>query len=139
MKKFSLLLCWLLIAGFAQSCKKKKDNPTPSASYQQLLKTWKPGKVLENTLDISASYKVYQITFEEANQEKKFTLVNRQATTLNGTWTISTDQTTITLTFADKTTQTLSSVAFSTNELKYTAEEQAKSGKVNLNFALVPA
>ena len=94
---------------------------------------------MENTLDITSSFSAYRITFEETNGEKKFTLVDRQSTTSTGTWAISTDETTITLTYADKSAQTFSAVTIGESELKYTSKEKAKSGEVSVAFTLVPA
>lgn len=139
MKKLPVLLLLTLVLGFTVSCK-KKTNPTPTSSTNQnLLKTWKPSKVLENTLDVTSSFSAYRITFEEANGEKKFTLVDRQSKTLTGTWAIASDETTITLTFADKSTKVFSSVSIAAGELKYTGKEQGKAGDVSVTFVLVPA
>ncbi len=139
MRKLTLLLSLALMLGFIVSCKKKSD-PTPvSTVNQHLLKTWKASKVLENTLDITSAFSAYRITFEETNGEKKFTLVDRQGTTSAGTWTMATDETSITLTYASGSAQTLSTVSTGESELKYTSKEQGKAGDVSLVFTLIPA
>lgn len=115
------------------------NDPVPgSTTNQDLLKTWKVSTALEGSLDVSNEFSQYRLTFEETNNNKSFTLIQRDGTSLSGTWTISADQTTITLT-TNGNTITLNGVSITANELKYTTDEQGKTGLVNLSFTLIPA
>ncbi|OJJ22080.1 hypothetical protein BKI52_08555 [marine bacterium AO1-C] len=135
---YSLVLALGVIVAL-QACKKNDNTPTPGdITNQNLLKAWKVSQVLEGSLDVTSAFSQYRLTLEETNGSKTFTLVKRDGTSLTGSWDISTDETTITLT-ATGNTITLSSVSISDSELKYTAEEQGKAGTVNVNFILIPA
>ncbi len=128
----------LVVVGLT-ACNKGGSDPAPSTTTNQnLLKTWKASQVLEGTLNITNEFGQYRLTLEETNGTKSFRLVQRDGTSLTGSWEISTDETTLTLT-ASGNTLTLSGVSISANELKYTTAEQGKTGTVNLNFTLVPA
>ena len=132
----------LLLASFVgfTACKKSNDNPTPtpgSTTNQNLLKTWKVSSVTEGSLDITSEFSQYRLTFTETNDTKEFTLVQRDGTSVSGSWAISSDETTITLT-TNGNTITLSGVSITASELKYATDEQGKAGAVNLNFVLIP-
>ena len=121
------------------ACNNSNDTPTPgNTTNQNLLKTWKVSQVLEGSLDISGEFSQYRLTLAEASGNKTFTLIKRDGTSLAGTWEISGDETTITLT-ANGNAITLNRVSITASELKYTADEQGKTGVVNLSFTLVPA
>ncbi|HAS40726.1 MAG TPA: hypothetical protein DCS93_09620 [Microscillaceae bacterium] len=121
------------------ACNNSNDTPTPgNTTNQNLLKTWKASQVLEGSLDVTGEFGQYRLTLAEANGNKTFTLIKRDGTSLTGSWEISADETTITLT-ANSNTITLSGVSVSASELKYTTDEQGKTGIVNLSFTLVPA
>ena len=145
MRKTIIFFAWCVLSVFAfTSCGGGSDDtptPTPGSTTTNanLLKNWKASQVLEGTLDITSEFASYRIQFEDTNNEKKFTLTNRQGTSLSGTWALSTDETTLTLTFADGTTLTLNNVSISASELKYKADEQGKAGAVTLSFTLIPA
>lgn len=142
MKKTHIIIFWALLLGLSlQSCNNASNGPAPAGSTTNahLLKTWKTSQVLEASTNVTAAYASYGITFEEVNGQKNFSLVNRTGTTQTGTWNLSTDQTTLTLTLADGTSITLSGVSISANELKYTSNETGKTGNVNIDFTLIPA
>ncbi|OJJ22076.1 hypothetical protein BKI52_08535 [marine bacterium AO1-C] len=121
------------------ACKNSDNTPTPgNTTNQNLLKTWKVSQVLEGSLNITSEFSQYRLMLNEANGNKDFTLVQRDGTSITGSWGISTDETTITLT-TNGNTITLSGVSISASELKYTADEQGKAGAVSLAFTLVPA
>ena len=133
---WGLMMAILLVM---PACNNSNDTPTPgNTTNQNLLKTWKVSQVLEGSLDISGEFSQYRLTLAEANGNKTFTLIKRDGTSLTGSWEISADETTITLT-ANSNTITLSGVSVSASELKYTTDEQGKTGIVNLSFTLVPA
>lgn len=139
MKKYIVLTLVAAFMVFAQACKKSDNNPTPTSTTDpNLLNTWKVSQVLENALDITAEFTQYRITFAESGSDKTYTLVDRQGTTSTGTWSISTDGSTITLT-SGSSTVTLTGVSISASELKYGAAEAGKAGSVNLSFTLIPA
>lgn len=142
MKKIALYISIVCTVVFVQACKKGGSDPTPTnntTTNQDLLNTWKVSQVLEGSLDITGEFTQYRITFAESNGQKNFTLVDRQGTSTNGTWTISTNNTTITLSLSDSNSITLNGVSINASQLKYTADEQGKTGAVNLSFTLVPA
>ena len=130
-----------LVMVFTQACNNGGDTPTPQGetTNPNLLKTWKASSVLEGTLDITSEFSSYRLTLAESGSDKTFTLIDRQGTSATGTWSISTDETTITLSVAGGASITLSGVSISANELKYTAAETGKNGQVNLSFTLIPA
>ena len=143
MKKYLLLFIVGLVMVLTQACSSGSDStPTPqggTTTNQDLLKTWKTSSVLEGNLDITSEFSNYRLTFAESGSDKTFTLVDRQGTSVSGTWSLSTDQTTITLNVTGGSSITLSGVSISANELKYTADEAGKAGQVTLSFTLVPA
>ena len=120
------------------ACNNSNDNPTPNPINPNLLNIWKVAQVLEGSLDVSSEFSQYRLTLAEASGNKTFTLIKRDGTSLTGSWDISTDETTITLT-ASGNTITFNNVSITAGELKYTAEEQGKTGTVNLSFTLIPA
>ncbi|OJJ22078.1 hypothetical protein BKI52_08545 [marine bacterium AO1-C] len=121
------------------ACKNSDNTPTPgNTANQNLLKTWKVSQVLEGSLDITSEFIQYRLTLNEANGSKDFTLIQRDGTSITGSWDISTDETTITLTTSGNAI-ILNGVSISASELKYTADEQGKAGVVNLSFTLAPA
>ena len=141
-KSYILFVLLALVMVFTQACNNgggdNNNTTNPSTTNQDLLKTWKASSVLEGSLDITSEFSQYRITFSETNGSKDFTLVQRDGTSLTGTWSLSTDNTTITLTTGGNTI-TLSGVSISATQLKYTADEQGKAGTVNLSFTLIPA
>lgn len=108
-----------------------------TGTNSDLLKTWKVSQVLEGSLDITSAFTAYQITFNESGNT--FTLVSRQGTTLEGTWALASDETSMTLTFSDGSVLNLTGVSISSSQLKYTTNEQGKTGLVQVAFTLVPA
>lgn len=142
MRKYITLALVAAVMVLFQACGGGGDNGgggTPSTTNEDLLKTWKASSVLENTLDITSEFTQYRITFADANSSKTYTLVDRQGTSTTGTWALSTDGTTITLTPSGGSAVTLSGVSITATQLKYTAPEAGKAGTVNLSFTLVPA
>ena len=136
---------WILLLAIIVSlsaCKKSDNapNPAPNPPIQSaLIKTWKVSLVQEaGFVDITGVFSQYRLTFEETNGSKNFTLVQRDGTSVTGTWDISGDGTTITLNTGSNTI-TLSEVSISDSSLKYTTDEQGKTGLVKLNFSLIPA
>lgn len=133
----------MLVVMFAilPACKKNNDTPDPTTTAtvnQNLLKTWKASKVFEGTLDITAEFSQYRITFEEANGNKTYTLINRQGTSQTGTWDISADETSITLNATGGGSATLTKVSIAANEFKYTSSVQGKNGTVEVAFNMIP-
>ncbi|WP_299458568.1 lipocalin family protein [uncultured Microscilla sp.] len=128
-----------MVAVFSQSCKKKNDNPAPTIENPELLKAWKVSQALEGTLDVTAEFSQYRLTLADDGTTKSYTLVDRTGTSSTGTWALSTDKTTLTLTPASGTAVTYSSVSFSASELKYQGSTTGKGGSVTINFVLVPA
>jgi len=142
MNKTFVGLMVALVMTFTQACNQGNNgNPTPqgSATNQSLLKTWKVSSVLESSLDITSEFSNYRITFNESGNNKTFILVNRQGVSTTGTWSISTDETKITLNITGGAAITLAGVIIGTNQLKYTADEIGKTGQVTLSFALIPS
>jgi len=141
MKKTVLYLSIALALVFAQACNKGNNDPGPQGSTTNptLLKTWKASAVLEGNLDITSEFSNYRITFSESGSNKTFILVDRQGVSTTGTWSISTDETKITLDVTGGATISLAGVSIGTNQLKYTADEVGKTGQVTLSFTLVPA
>ncbi len=141
MKKAFLFSIIAFVMAFTQACKKKGDGPTPqeTTTNPNLLKTWKVSSVLEGTLDITSEFGSYRLTLTESGNNKTFILIDRQGTSTTGTWSISTDETTITLNATGGSSITFTGVGISANELKYTAAETGKNGQVNLSFTLIPA
>lgn len=141
MKKSYVFILAALLMVFTQSCGKKSD-PAPSGggtiTNQDLLKTWKVSEALEGTLDITAEFTAYRITFADDGTNKTVTLTNRQGTTTTGTWAISTDNTEITLTTGG-TSIKLTGVSITASQLKYTGNETGKTGQVAVSFTLTPA
>lgn len=136
MKKSHIFLVLVaLVMVFGQSCK-KKDDPIQIVENQDLLGVWKATNVLEGSLDVTSEYSNYLLTFADDLTTKSYVLVDRLSTSSKGTWSISTDKTTITLTPESGTAKTISAVSFSATELKYTSEETGKSGQVTLSFTL---
>lgn len=141
MRKYIALALIAVSMVVLQACGGGGDNGTPtptSTTNQNLLKTWKASSVLENTLDITSEFSQYRITFAESGSDKTYTLIDRQGTSSTGTWSLSTDGTTLTLTPSGGTAITLSGVTISASELKYTAPEAGKAGTVTLSFTLIP-
>ncbi|OJJ19186.1 hypothetical protein BKI52_20455 [marine bacterium AO1-C] len=142
MKKTHIVILWALLIGLAlQSCNNTNNDPAPTSTTTNanLLNTWKASQVLESGTDITTAYASYRITFAEASGQQTFSLTTRTGTTQTGTWVLSTDQTTLTLTLADGTSLTFSGVSISASELKYTSNETGKTGSVSVNFTLIPA
>lgn len=139
MKKSYILMLLVVVFATLQGCKKSNDNPTPTIENTDLLRAWKVSSVLEGTLDITAQYTAYKLTFADDGTTKSYTLVDRSGNTTAGTWAITSDKTSITLTPSSGTATTFSSVSFSATELKYTGDDTGKTGAVTLNFTLVPA
>ncbi|HAS46581.1 MAG TPA: hypothetical protein DCS93_39225 [Microscillaceae bacterium] len=142
MKKTHIIILWTLLIGLAlQSCNNTTNDPAPTGTTTNanLLNTWKVSQVLEVGADVTTAYTSYRITFAEANGQQTFNLTTRTGTTQTGTWALSTDQTTLTLTLADGTSLTFSGVNISASELKYTSSEAGKTGSVSVNFTLIPA
>ena len=139
MRKYIVLALVAAVMVIVQACGGGGDNnPTPtSTTNANLLKTWKVSQVLENTLNITAEFTQYRITFAESGTNKTYTLVDRQGTSTNGTWTQSGDGSTITLT-AGSSSVTLNGVTISASQLQYTADEAGKAGAVSLSFTLIP-
>ena len=134
----TLYIVVLLAIGLA-ACKNNSSDPAPgNTTNQNLLNTWKVSQVLEGALDITSEFSQYRLTFEESNGSKNFTLVKQDGTSFTGSWEISTDETTITLT-TNGNVVTLSGVRISASELKYATDEDGKTGLVRLNFVLGPA
>lgn len=145
MNRLYIYLWVLVLVVLIQACGGKDDqlDPIPGSGKQLLLvqngTAWKVSRVLSATnINVTAEYTAYRITFEDTDGTKRFTLVNRQGVTQPGTWSISGDETTITLNFADGNTQTLSSVTVGAGDLQYTTEEQSKTGALKLFFKLIP-
>lgn len=139
MKALYIILLAAVLGLTACGNNNSNNDPVPGGTTnQELLKTWKVSMALEGTIDISNEFSQYRLTLEEANNNNKFILVQRDGTSLTGSWAISADQTTITLT-TNGNTITLSGVSITANELKYTTDEQGKTGLVNLSFTLIPA
>ncbi|EAY32047.1 lipocalin family protein [Microscilla marina] len=139
MKKVSIFLVLIaMVAVFTQSCK-KKDNPGPTIENTELHKTWKVSNALEGTLDVTAQFTQYRLTLADDGTTKSYTLVDRTGTSTTGTWALSTDKTSLTLTPASGTALVYNSVEFSNAELKYQGNETGKSGNVSISFTLVPA
>lgn len=143
MRKYITLALVAAVMVLFQACGGGGDNggggTTPSTTNEDLLKTWKASSVLENTLDITSEFTQYRITFADANSSKTYTLVDRQGTSSTGTWALSTDGSTLTLTPSGGTAVTLTGVSITATQLKYTAPETGKAGAVTLSFTLVPA
>ncbi|HAS46428.1 MAG TPA: hypothetical protein DCS93_38460 [Microscillaceae bacterium] len=138
MKKYIVLTLVAAVMVLVQACGGSDDNPTPGSSTDtNLLKTWKVSQVLENSLDITAEFTQYRITFAESGTTKTYTLVDRQGTSSNGSWSQSTDGSTITLT-AGGSSVTLTGVTITATQLKYSADEAGKAGAINLSFTLIP-
>ncbi|OJJ17695.1 hypothetical protein BKI52_27930 [marine bacterium AO1-C] len=140
MKKIYIVLCLIVSVWALQACKKNNDNPTPaSTTNQNLLNTWKVSQVLEGSLDVTAEFTAYRLTLNESNGNKSFSLTDRQGTTITGNWSISTDETTLTLTPIGAADITFSNVTISVGELKYNGIIQGKTGNLTLAFTLIPA
>lgn len=127
-----------MVALFAQGCKKKSD-PSPTIENTELLNTWKVSNALEGTIDVTAQFTQYRLTLADDGTTKSYTLVDRTGTSTKGTWTLSGDKTSLTLTPDSGTAITYSSVSFSATELKYSGQETGKAGNVNISFTLIPA
>ena len=140
MKKIHIIILWALFALASQSCNNATVDPTQTGSTTNadLLKAWKASQVTEGSTDVTSAYASYRITFEETNGQKTFSLTTRTGTTQTGSWALSTDQTTLTLTLASGGSITLSGVVISATELKYTSNETGKTGSVNVSFTLIP-
>lgn len=142
MKKTYIIILWVMIALVSQSCN-NADTPNPvlpgTTTNADLLKTWKASQVTEGSTDVTTSYASYRITFEEANGLKTFSLTTRTGTIEVGSWALSTDQTTLTLTLASGGEINLTGVVISASELKYTSNETGKTGSVNVSLTLIPA
>ncbi|OJJ19553.1 hypothetical protein BKI52_22360 [marine bacterium AO1-C] len=141
MKKYIVFTLVAAVMVLMQACGGGgNDNPTPTSTTDpNLLNTWKVSQVLENSLDITSEFTQYRITFAESGSSKTYTLVSRTGTTSTGTWALSTDGTSITLTPSGGTAVTLSGVSITATQLKYNADEAGKAGNVNLAFTLIPA
>lgn len=136
MKRQRIFALLVLIIGFTQACI-PDEKPIPKFENQDLLKVWEISKVLENTLDITDEFSQYTIRFIDDGIDKTFILSNQQGTQV-GSWTISTDKNTITLTVNNGPTITLYEVSFNANKLKYKSDETGKAGPVTIDFILVP-
>ncbi|WP_075164021.1 lipocalin family protein [Microscilla marina] len=147
MKKIFLFSIIALVMVFTQACKKGgNDNPAPTptppgggATNQNLLKTWKVSSVMEGNLDVTSEYSSYFLVLTESDGNKVFTLIDHQGNNTEGTWSITTDETTITLNETEGATTTLSAVSISASQLKYTTSETGKTGQVTLSFTLIPS
>ncbi|EAY24829.1 lipocalin family protein [Microscilla marina] len=140
MKRTHLFLVLVaMVAVFSQSCKKKNDDNGPVIENTELLKAWKVSNALEGTLDVTAEFSQYRLTLANDGTTKSYTLVDRSGTSTTGTWALSTDKTSLTLTPSTGTAITYSAVSFSATELKYQGSTTGKGGSVTINFTLVPA
>lgn len=139
MKKTHIFLVLIaMVALFAQSCK-KKDNPGPTIENTDLLRAWKVSKALEGTLEVTSEFTQYRLTLADDGTTKSYTLVDKSGTSTTGTWALSTDKSSLTLTPASGTAITYTNVKFSATELTYTGQITGKNGNVDISFTLIPA
>lgn len=128
-----------LVAVFTQSCKKDDGNNGPTIANQELLKAWKVSSAMEGTIDVTAEFTQYRLTLADDGTTKSYTLVDRSGTSTTGTWTLSDDKTSLTITPSSGTAVTFTAVSFSASELKYQGTTTGKAGQVTISFTLVPA
>jgi hypothetical protein len=129
-----------LVAVFTQSCKKSEGGDNgPTIDNQELLKTWKVSKAMEGTIDVTAEFTQYRLTLADDGTTKSYTLVDRSGTSTTGSWTLSDDKTSLTITPSSGTAVTFTAVSFNTDQLQYQGTTTGKAGQVTISFTLVPA
>jgi hypothetical protein len=129
-----------LVAVFTQSCKKSEGGDNgPTIDNQEVLKTWKVSKAMEGTIDVTAEFTQYRLTLADDGTTKSYTLVDRSGTSTTGSWTLSDDKTSLTITPSSGTAVTFTAVSFNTDQLQYQGTTTGKAGQVTISFTLVPA
>ncbi|OJJ21261.1 hypothetical protein BKI52_11900 [marine bacterium AO1-C] len=112
------------------------DAPTPD-TLSELINKWKVESVLVGTTDVTAQYTNYTIEFKEDNT---YLLTKADGGNEEGSWVISSDNKTITITPTGGTAISFTETNISATKLTYNAEEvSAKTGTVTVTFTLIPA
>ncbi|HAS40410.1 MAG TPA: hypothetical protein DCS93_08025 [Microscillaceae bacterium] len=135
MKKAITYITYSFIACFMIACN-TSDAPTPD-TLSELVNKWKVESVLFGSTDVTAQYTNYTIEFKEDNT---YLLTKADGSSEAGSWTVSSDNKTITITPTGGTAINFTEATISATKLTYNAEEvSAKTGTVAVTFTLVPA
>lgn len=145
------LLALLVLFAFVAGCK-KDDNNTPSADNKTLLtKTWIASKVSGNASGLAITVYTKGATTNLYDKFKNFSVSlkadgtyssnDTEGTTTTGTWTLSSDGKTLTLTAStgSKIVYTVNSVSSTAASFKYTIDLSAQSTFVTAIVQLAAA
>lgn len=142
MKKLSILILLMSVVIFAQSCKKKTEEPAPTSAETHLLKTWKQSELKDDdptTINEGINPEL-RYTFTNANGQRTLTVTDT-GISVKGTWTLTDSKLQIEASLGGVTLkQTWTITSITDQELKYTITETNSSGKtITSTITMVPA